>query len=118
MKSMLMFALAALLAAPSLAADTPTPTLSLNLSTDARAGIDLGGRRFDGEWRETRCPSTSCRGEFRYIQTAHRQHVRRGTATLRSADGGRLDCQWVRHDARLFGSCASQEGKTYALVQG
>jgi len=83
-----------------------------------RARIHLDDQRYVGEWRERRCFTQECRGEFWNIGKIHRQHIRKGVAELVAKDNKRLNCAWVSHHQEVIGTCRADDGRVYRLQAG
>jgi hypothetical protein len=79
------------------------------------AEIQLDGKRYAGEWADSRCFTPECRGEFRNITKLHRRHIRKGSAELVAKDNTRLNCGWVSHDKEVIGSCQADDGRKFKL---
>ncbi len=80
------------------------------------AEIQLDGKRYAGEWTDSRCFTPECRGEFNATKL-HRRHIRKGSAELVAKDNSRLNCQWVSHDEEVIGTCRAQDGRTFRLEE-
>lgn len=90
-------------------------TLELVWLWPNRAEIQLDGKRYAGEWADSRCFTPQCRGVFFNVAKIHRRQIRRGSAELLAQDGTRLDCEWVSHDKKVVGTCQSGDGRRFDL---
>lgn len=80
-----------------------------------RAEIVLDGRRYVGEWADSRCFTPQCRGEFFNVPKIHRRHIRKGSAELVAPDDSRLNCEWVSHEKKVIGTCQASDGRQFKL---
>jgi hypothetical protein len=80
-----------------------------------QAEIQLDGKRYVGEWTDSRCFTSQCRGEFFNVPKIHRRHIRKGSAELQAKDGSGLDCEWVSHDKKVIGTCQASDGRQFKL---
>ncbi len=80
-----------------------------------RAEIRLDGKRYVGEWNDSRCFTPECRGEFRNVLKLHRRHIRNGSAELVADENTRMNCEWVSHDKKVIGACRTNDGRVYRL---
>jgi hypothetical protein len=94
-------------------------TLQLTWLEPNRAEIALDGKRYVGEWADSRCFTPQCRGEFFNVPKIHRRHIRKGSAELAAQDDSRLNCEWVSHevghDKKLIGTCQASDGRQFKL---
>ncbi len=86
------------------------------ISTSAE--IQLDGKRYVGEWSDSRCFTVQCRGEFFNVPNIHRRHIRRGSAELVAKDNTRLNCEWISHGKEVIGTCRTDDGRVYRLQAG
>jgi hypothetical protein len=77
--------------------------------------IHLDGKRYIGEWSDSRCFTSQCRSEFFNVPKIHRRHIRRGSAELVAKDNTRLNCEWVSHDKEVIGTCRADDGRVFRL---
>lgn len=90
-------------------------TLQLVWLWPNRAEISLDGKRYVGEWADSRCFTPQCRGEFFNVPKIHRRHIRKGSAELAAPDDSRLNCEWVSHDKKVIGTCQASDGRQFKL---
>ncbi|HUX31511.1 MAG TPA: hypothetical protein VMV78_12945 [Thiobacillus sp.] len=85
-----------------------------------RMEVMLDGKRYEGEWVRNPCTTDACHGIYRNDTLGlHRRHTSKGSkATLESADGERLVCEWVSHLADVKGTCQTQDGHQFRLKAG
>ncbi len=92
-----------------------TGTLQLVWLWPNRVEIALDGKRYVGEWADSRCFTPQCRGEFFNVPKLHRRHIRKGSAELAAQDDTRLICEWVSHDKKVIGACQANDGHKFEL---
>lgn len=80
-----------------------------------QAEIALDGKQYVGEWADSRCFTSQCRGEFFNVPKIHRRHIRKGSAELTAQDDTRLNCEWVSHDKKVIGTCQASDGREFKL---
>lgn len=80
-----------------------------------RAEIRLDGKRYVGEWNDSRCFTPECRGKFRNVLKLHRRHIHHGSAELVADENTRMNCEWVSHDKKVIGACRTNDGRVYRL---
>lgn len=90
-------------------------TLQLVWLLSNRAEIALDSKRYVGEWADSRCFTSQCRGEFFNVPKIHRRHIRKGSAELTAQDDSRLNCEWVSHDKQVIGTCQASDGREFKL---
>jgi len=115
---------------PLLAAGCTTTTVALTSADKPEAGvgtlkivwlwpntaeIQLDGKRYVGEWADSRCFTPECRGDFWNVPKIHRRHIRKGSAELVAKDNTRLNCEWVSHDKEVIGTCQADDGRKFEL---
>lgn len=85
-----------------------------------RMEIMLDGKRYEGESVRNPCTTDACHGIYRNdTLRLHRGHTSKGSkATLESADGERLVCEWVSHLTDVKGTCQTQDGRQFRLKAG
>jgi len=79
------------------------------------AEVQLDGKRYVGEWADSRCFTPQCRGAFFNVPKIHRRHIRKGSAELVAKDNTHLNCEWVSHDKEVIGTCRTQDGRQFNL---
>lgn len=90
-------------------------TLQLVWLWPNRAEIQLDGKRYVGEWADSRCFTPQCRGEFFNVPKIQRRHIRKGSAELAAQDDTGLNCEWVSHDKKVIGTCQASDGRQFRL---
>jgi hypothetical protein len=98
--------------------DAGAGTLKIGWSRFSSAEIRLDGKIYVGEWRDSRCFTRECLGEFRNIRGIHREHIRKGATELAAKDNARLNCEWVSHGMKVIGTCRADDGGVYRLQAG
>lgn len=93
-------------------------TLKIGWSRFSSAQIRLDGKIYVGEWRDSRCFTRECLGEFRNIQRIYRKHIRKGAAELVAKDNTCLNCKWGSHGMKVIGACRADDGRVYHLQAG
>jgi hypothetical protein len=85
-----------------------------------RMEVMLDGKRYEGESVRIPCTTDACHGIYRNdTLRLHKGHVSKGNkATLESADGERLVCEWVSHLTDVKGTCQTQDGRQFRLKSG
>ncbi len=96
-------------------ADAGSGTLQMVWLLPNTAEVQLDGKRYAGEWADSRCFTPECRGEFFNVPKIHRRHVRKGSAELVAQDATRLNCEWVSHDKKVIGTCQASDGRQFKL---
>ncbi len=91
-------------------------TLQLVWLGPNRAEITLDGKRYVGEWADSRCFTPQCRGEFFNVPKIHRRHIRKGSAELAAQDESSLNCEWVSYDKKVIGACQASDGRQFKLM--
>lgn len=76
-----------------------------------RVEVSLDGKTYSGEWRTT-APTPEQKATTSY---PHQKHIGQVRSTLKSNDGGVLDCHWDTHGATAEGSCSSGD-RAYPLI--
>ena len=100
---------------PANQADTGSGTLQMVWLLPNTAEVQLDGKRYVGEWADSRCFTSACRGEFFNVPKIHRRHVRKGSAELVAQDATRLNCEWNSHDKKVIGTCLASDGRQFRL---
>jgi len=97
-------------------------TLQLVRLGPNQAEIALDGKRYAGEWADSRCFTPQCRGEFFNVPKTQRRHIRKGSAELAAQDDSSLNCEWVSHevshDKNVIGTCQASDGRQFKLMGG
>ncbi|WP_018506903.1 hypothetical protein [Thiobacillus thioparus] len=93
-------------------------TLKIGWSRFSSVQIRLDGKIYVGEWRDSRCFTRECLGEFRNIQRIYRKHIRKGAAELVAKDNTCLNCEWGSHGMKVIGACRADDGRVYHLQAG
>lgn len=78
--------------------------------------VRLDDSPYIGDWRDSRCFTDACRGEFRNVRRIYRRHIRHGEAQLVAQDGTSMQCAWVNYRKQIRGTCRAPDGLTYRLV--
>ncbi|MEW6400281.1 MAG: hypothetical protein AB1649_00705 [Chloroflexota bacterium] len=92
-------------------------TLTLSWLHPNSMEVMMDGKRYVGEWDSERCLNVECRGDYSNLPTVHRRHIRHGQATLKSREGDRMDCEWASHPPEVEGTCRTQDGRAFLLVE-
>ncbi len=95
--------------------DAGSGTLQMVWLFPNTAEVQLDGKRYVGEWADSRCFTPQCRGEFFNVPKIHRRHIRKGSAELEAQDDTRLNCEWVSHDKKVIGTCQASDGRQFKL---
>jgi hypothetical protein len=82
------------------------------------AEVRLDGKKYVGEWSDSRCSTPECLGEFMSVPKHNRMHVRKGSAEFVAEDNTRLSCEWVSLLKKVIGTCQTQDGRQFNLKAG
>lgn len=92
-------------------------TLTLTWLHQNSMEVMMDGKRYLGEWDSERCLNVECRGAYGNVSKVHRRHIDKGLAVLKTREGDRMDCEWVSHLPDVQGTCRTQDGRAFLLVE-